>query len=114
MDIEFKVGDEIIDCLGNVGFVRDTCKCDKCKERGFFEPIIEPVGSNDGIYITDYDRNNGFKSYYKIGSRIFIEHINQEEVMRYIKEKRSLIKQTEYEIDRLQWILAQKNYEKSK
>ena len=67
----FKVGDEVITDDGRVGTITDICTCDKCKERGFYEPRINTeIGIYD-IYITDTDKNNGFMSYYKIGDRVF-------------------------------------------
>ena len=67
----FKVGDEVITSTGKVGHIDWICDCDKCKERGFFEPHIE-VGIGVGsIYLTDNDKRRDFRSFYKIGDRIF-------------------------------------------
>lgn len=66
----FKIGDEVITSDGCVGIITDFCTCSKCKERGFYEPEIEmKVGSQ--IYITDTDKSDRFKDYYKIGDKIF-------------------------------------------
>ena len=41
------------------------------KKRGFYEPRVEmEIGLYD-IYITDSDKNNGFKSFYRIGDQVF-------------------------------------------
>ena len=67
----FKVGDQVITADGRVGTITEICTCERCKERGFYEPRIETeVGLYD-IWITDTDKKNGFISYYKIGDRVF-------------------------------------------
>lgn len=66
----FKVGDEVITDDGKVGKIIDICKCDKCKERGFYELEVE-FDDGDTDYISISDKNDGFGSFYKIGSRIF-------------------------------------------
>ena len=43
-----------------LGQIKDFCTCDMCKERGFYEPIID---SNSHMYITDYDKSQGFHGY---------------------------------------------------
>ena len=66
----FKVGDEVITDDGRVGIITDICGCERCKKRGFYEPVVEmKIGSQ--IYITDTDKKDGFISYYKIGDRVF-------------------------------------------
>lgn len=66
----FKVGDEVITDDGRVGIIESVCTCDKCKERGFYEPRVKmKIGSQ--IYITDTDKSDGFRSYYKIGDQVF-------------------------------------------
>lgn len=41
-----------------LGQIKDFCTCDMCKERGFYEPII-----NNHIYINNYDKSRGFHGY---------------------------------------------------
>jgi hypothetical protein len=67
----FKVGDEVITSEGLIGVITDICNCEKCKERGFYEPRVETTFGDGGIYITDIDKKNGFNSFYKIGDHIF-------------------------------------------
>ncbi len=66
----FKVGDEVITDDGKVGKIIDICKCDKCKERGFYELEVE-FDDGDTDYISISDKNDGFGSFYKIGSHVF-------------------------------------------
>ena len=40
-DCMFEVGDEVITSNGKVGIITDICTCEKCKERGFYEPTVE-------------------------------------------------------------------------
>lgn len=67
----FKVGDEVITYDGRVGIITDICTCEKCKERGFYEPRVEIENEFYSLYITDTDKNNGFMRFYQIGNRIF-------------------------------------------
>ncbi len=41
-----------------IGQIIGFCECDRCKERGFYEPII-----TNNIYITNYDKANNFDDY---------------------------------------------------
>ncbi len=68
---DFKVGDEVITSTGEVGVITDVCTCDRCRERGFFEPKVKTKIGNDTIYITDNDLRVGFRSFYKIGNHVF-------------------------------------------
>ena len=77
----FKVGDQVITDDGRVGTIIDICTCEQCKKRGFYEPRIEmEIGLYD-IYITDSDKNNGFKSFYRIGDQVF-GNVDEEEFER--------------------------------
>ena len=67
--LEIKIGDEIITSTGRRGFVDSICDCERCAERGFYEPTIR-TASGDIIYMTDSDKKNGFRDFYQIGSHI--------------------------------------------
>ena len=71
LEFTFKVGDEVVTSTGKVGIITDICTCDRCKERGFYEPVVETKVGNGTIYITDNDKRVGFRSFYKIGNRVF-------------------------------------------
>ena len=66
----FKIGDEVITNDGRIGVIVDICTCQSCKNRGFYEPKIQ-YNNGDIDYMMISDKNNGFKSYYKIGDHIF-------------------------------------------
>ena len=68
---EFKVGDKVITSYGEVGVIKSICDCDKCKQRGFLEPQVETEIGVGRIWITDTDKENGFKSFYQIGDYVF-------------------------------------------
>lgn len=68
---DFKVGDIVITNIGEVGKIIGFCDCDFCKDRCFYEPIVEVEIGNCSIYITDTDKRNGFSSFYKIGDQVF-------------------------------------------
>ena len=65
----FKVGDKVITDDGRVGTITSICDCERCKKRGFYEPTV--TFGNYREYISISDKNNGFKSFYSIGDRVF-------------------------------------------
>ena len=79
----FKVGDQVITDDGRTGTITDICTCDRCKERGFYESTVDFGDYID--YIMTSDKNDGFKSYYKIGDRVF-GNINEESVNKELEE----------------------------
>ena len=80
----FKVGDEVITATGKVGKITDICTCEKCKERGFYEPSVEVEVGYDGIWITDRAKESNFASFYKIGNHIY-GNIDEDEVDAHLK-----------------------------
>lgn len=70
-EYKFKPGDKVITSLGETGIITRICKCDRCKARGFYEPVVLCDEESDYIDITDSDFKNGFKSFYRIGDYIF-------------------------------------------
>ena len=81
---DFKIGDEVIDKYGRTGKIIEICTCERCRERGFFEPTVQlDNGSTD--YIMRYDWDTGFKSYYQIGNHIF-GNLDEESVSKEIDE----------------------------
>ena len=81
----FKVGDKVITDDGRTGTIRSICYCDRCKERGFYEPKVQMDVGSDPIWITDTDKEDGFKSFYQIGDRVF-GNLNEESVNRELEE----------------------------
>ena len=93
----FKVGDKVITDDGRIGTIRSICDCDRCKQRRFYEPKVEmKIGVNQ-IWITDTDKENGFRSFYQIGDRVF-GNVDKE-ASKYILERIAELEHelTEYE-----------------
>ena len=67
----FKVGDMVVTDDGRVGIIESICDCDRCKDRGFYEPKVETIIGNDKIWISDTDKKNGFINFYRIGDQVF-------------------------------------------
>ena len=86
----FKVGDQVITSTGEIGYIDWICTCDNCKERGFYEPHVEVEIGVDSIYITDNDKMRGFRSFYKIGDRVF-GNIDEDSLDYSIQSKQSQI-----------------------
>lgn len=86
----FKVGDEVITSTGEVGHIDWICDCDNCKEHGFYEPHVEVEIGVGSIYITDNDKRRNFRSFYKIGERVF-GNIDEDSLDYSIQSKQSQI-----------------------
>lgn len=67
---QFNVGDFVEDTDGNIGYIDFICDCDKCKERGFNEPIIQYT-SGETDYITVHQLEYLDKMYRRIGKYEF-------------------------------------------
>ena len=67
----FHIGDEVITSTGEVGTITYICTCDFCKESGFYEPQVKTLLGTRTIYITDNDKKNNFRNFYKIGRNMF-------------------------------------------
>jgi hypothetical protein len=96
----FRVGEQVITSTGEVGAIEEFCDCDRCKERGFFEPTIKTDIGNWTIWITDTDKKNGFKSFYKIGDHIF-GNTDEQSVLDEIKYKKDSLRDIQKQIKTL-------------
>lgn len=66
----FSVGDKVITADGREGVIISVCTCDRCKERGFYEPTVR-FDDGEETYITYIEKEYGFEEYYQIGDHIF-------------------------------------------
>lgn len=95
----FKVGDEVITSTGEAGKIISFCTCQRCKERGFYEPTVKVEIGNNAIYITDNDKRNNFSSFYKIGDKVF-GNIDEDAI-------KDSIKSVKDQVDKLQSALIE-------
>lgn len=93
----FKVGDQVITSTGQVGKIIDICTCDSCKERGFYEPKVEVEIGSEKIYITDNDKRVNFRSFYKIGDKVF-GNIDEDTLRDDIKSTKKQITELQSEL----------------
>ena len=93
----FKVGDEVLTSTGQVGRITDICTCDKCKERGFYEPKVEVEIGSGVIYITDNDKRVNFRSFYKIGDQVF-GNIDEEDLLYDIESTKEQVKKLQLKL----------------
>lgn len=70
-DYEFRVGDEVITTEGETGKITKICTCDRCQERGFYEPFWEGEDDNWEHCIDKFTAEIGFNGYYKVGNYRF-------------------------------------------
>lgn len=70
-DYEFNIGDVVVTTEGETGKIVDICKCDKCRKRGWYEPVWRDDDTGEDDYITDYQYESGFVGFYRIGKYRF-------------------------------------------
>jgi hypothetical protein len=101
----FKVGDQVITDNGRVGIIESFCDCDRCRDRGFYEPKIKMEIGDCQIYITDNDKRVGFNGFYSIGDRLF-GNIDKQCVLDAIEYKKKEIKDAQKDLVELECQLA--------
>lgn len=84
---EFHVGDEVETIDGMVGKIVGICHCEKCAERGFFEPKWETPDGKYSDYITVNQVNWGFPYYRRIGKYVWDHDTNEEKSTKNILTK---------------------------
>lgn len=107
-DYDFKIGDRVITVEGQTGTITDICKCEKCVERGFYEPTWTSDENGERNYITKYEAQDGFKGYYKIGEYRFND-LDEVKVLRLIRHYRTELGKL---CNQLNFIKALKDLEK--
>lgn len=70
-DYEFHVGDEVITTEGVRGKITSICTCDRCEERGFYEPFWSMEDDKLERCIDKFIAEIGFNGFYKIGKYHF-------------------------------------------
>ena len=70
-DYAFNVGDLVITTEGETGEIVDICRCERCRNRGWYEPMWRNDDTGEIDYITDYQAESGFVGFYRIGDHRF-------------------------------------------
>ena len=109
----FKVGDKVITSTGEVGRITHICTCNFCRDRGFYEPTVEVEIGNNAIYITDSDKRNNFRSFYKIGDQVF-GNIDEDVVLDEIKSTKEEVRKLQLKLIELDGQLNMINILKKK
>lgn len=84
---EFRVGDEVETVDGMSGKIVSICHCERCAERGFFEPRWETSDGKYSDYITVNQANWGFPYYRRIGKYVWNYDANEEKSTKNIFKK---------------------------
>lgn len=96
IDYIFNVGDEVITVEGERGHVTYVCHCERCLDRGFFEPSWEDE-TGEMHYISKYEAENGFNYYYKVGNYRF-NSFDKYAVNKKIARHKSALEQLEKQL----------------
>ena len=97
---EFRVGDEVETVDGMSGKIVSICHCERCAERGFFEPRWETLDGKYSDYITVNQANRGFPYYRRIGKYVWNHDANEEKSTKNIfKEGNKKMKEIKLTID---------------
>lgn len=85
---EFRVGDEVETVDGMSGKIVSICHCERCAERGFFEPKWETLDGKYSDYITVNQANRGFPYYRRIGKYVWNHDTDEEKSTKNILQKK--------------------------
>ena len=97
---EFRVGDEVETVDGMSGKIVSICHCERCAERGFFEPRWETLDGKYSDYITVNQANWGFPYYRRIGKYVWNHDANEEKSTKNIfKKENKKMKEIKLTID---------------
>lgn len=96
LDYVFNVGDEVITVEGERGYVTYVCHCERCAERGFFEPSWEDE-LGEMHYISNYEAETGFGNYYKVGNYRF-NSFRKDILREKLRSYNAVIKQLEKQL----------------
>ena len=105
-EYKFEIGDEVVMADGYCGEIIGICECDRCKERGFLEPIVEWQDGNVD-WITEWDLYYEFDDYYKIGNYTF-GNIHLEDLKKKIATLKAELNQLEDQRDFLIYLLERR------
>lgn len=110
-DYKFKVGDRVITTRGEIGRINNICTCEKCKERGFFEPEWVNYTSEQHEWITNFEAENNFPGYYSIGEYKFGNEFEKDAVFDAIELHNKIIRDLITQLRRMDNIMAEEEGE---
>ena len=70
-DYTFNIGDVVVTTEGETGMIVDICKCERCRDRGWYEPMWCNDDTGEIDYITNYQAESGFVGFHRIGKYNF-------------------------------------------
>lgn len=108
-DYKFKVGDRVITTRGEIGRINNICTCEKCKERGFFEPEWIDYTYEQHEWITNYEAENNFHGYYSIGEYKFSNEFEKDFVIDRIDRHTKIISNYIIQLKRIEEIMAEES-----
>lgn len=106
----FKIGDHVETTDDRTGYIIDFCKCDMCKQRGFYEPIVKYLDQEELDYITMNDMYNGFRRFLRVGDYVFNNPVERPKERKPVEPEQ---KDNNFEIFLRKWC-ASKAAEKNK
>ena len=106
-DYNFKVGDRVITTRGEIGRINNICTCEKCKERGFFEPTWDDYTNEVRRNISNYEAENNFQGYYSIGEYKFGNEFEKDEIIDSIDRHNKAISDLLIQLKRIEEIMAE-------
>lgn len=79
-----------------LGKIINFCKCEQCKERGYYEPVID----NSNMFISNYDKENSFHGYKFYNNPIDLievgDYVNGEFITEVIRYKNGNVEHIEF------------------
>ena len=106
-DYEFNIGDLVITIEGVKGKITSICTCDRCEERGFYEPFWAGEDDDYERCISKFTAETGFNGFYQIGkyrfndfdkSEVLREMAYYEDELKRLKRQLKVIEDTENKI----------------
>lgn len=99
-------GDYVETVDGRVGYIKSICRCEKCRERGFYEPTVHFTDGEEDC-ITKYEAENGFKGYKRIGRWVNASEVQKAQKLNEIEPLKEVEKGNIWNERSGGWLYAQ-------